>query len=340
MLLFSLGTVPLMFALGAASSLLSRKWSGRIMHAGAILVVVLGLSMLSNGFSLSGISLPEFSSSADAGGSGSAVQTAVTKENGVQIVRTTLSSGRYQPITVEAGTPVRWTINAPAGSINGCNNRMIIPEYKIELAFKQGDNIVEFTPTKTGRFSYSCWMGMIRSSITVVEPGTANTAPTATAGAAIENDGDKLPAGYDIPTDSIAIAQMKDGMQYVKIDMEAARFQPAIVVVQKFLDTQWDIENKIGTGNGETDVSALLFPVYETVIPLKEGVVSLFLNAEADFEFSADDFSFYGYVKVVDDIQNIDLEAIKKEVGGFETLIWDYTDVASGGGRGCCRNGN
>jgi hypothetical protein len=194
---------------------------------------------------------------------------------------------------------------------------------------------VEFTPAKTGRFPYSCWMGMIRSSITVVEPGTAGTAQTTTASAGVpaESAGDKLPAGYDIPTDSIAVAQIKDGMQYVTIDIEDARFRPAIVVVQKLLDTKWDINNKTGKDSG---VSALLFPAYETVIPLKEGAVSLYLNAEADFDFAADDFSFYGYVKVVDDIQKIDLDAIKKEIGEFETLIWDYTDIVSGGGRGCC----
>jgi sulfite exporter TauE/SafE len=336
MLLFSLGTVPLMFGLGALSSLLGKKFTRKLMHAGAVLVVVLGLSMLSSGFSLSGISFPDFSFEKSSSSSGAqAAQVSFKRESGVQIVQTRLSSGRYQSITVEAGTPVRWTIYAPPGSINGCNNRMIIPEYKIELRFKPGDNIVEFTPEKTGRFPYSCWMGMIRSSITVVEAGTLESTDGTSAAArtaeAPQEDPESLPAGYEIPTDAIAVAEIKNGVQYVKIDLEADRFSPAVVVMQKTLDTQWDINNI----SGRNDISALLFPAYNSVIPIEAGARSLYLNPAADFDFSTDDFGFYGYVKVVDDIQKIDTEAIKKEVIAFETRIWDYTEVISGGGRRC-----
>jgi plastocyanin domain-containing protein len=51
--------------------------------------------------------------------------------------------------------------------INSCNDRMVIREYNVNHTFKQGDNVIEFTPQKAGRFTYSCWMGMIRSTITV-----------------------------------------------------------------------------------------------------------------------------------------------------------------------------
>ncbi|GHU91267.1 hypothetical protein FACS1894202_12410 [Clostridia bacterium] len=56
MLLFSLGTVPLMFGLGALSSLLSKKFTRKVMTAGAVLVTVLGLTMFSQGAVLSGLS--------------------------------------------------------------------------------------------------------------------------------------------------------------------------------------------------------------------------------------------------------------------------------------------
>jgi sulfite exporter TauE/SafE/copper chaperone CopZ len=186
MFLFCAGTIPLMFALGAASSALSgvrgQAFSRRVMYAGAILVVALGLVMFSSGWSLSGFSVTGFTNplnqtasftqpSAQArtvpnppasGSSDSVVQ------NGVQIINSTLQSNRYPAITVQQGIPVRWIINAPPGSITGCNNRMIIREYGIQYTFKQGDNVIEFTPTKAGRFSYSCWMAMIFSTITVL----------------------------------------------------------------------------------------------------------------------------------------------------------------------------
>ncbi len=49
MLMFSLGTVPLMFGLGAAGTLLSQSFTGKMMKIGAALVALLGLFMLCMG---------------------------------------------------------------------------------------------------------------------------------------------------------------------------------------------------------------------------------------------------------------------------------------------------
>lgn len=207
MFLFSLGTVPLMLGFGSFISVLGKKFTAKVMNIGAVLVVVLGLAMLSQGGSLSGLLLPttllgiifalcaigiislipfprtafkiismaaavimisaavRFTEtlSAYAGGDVNIVE-------GMQIVNSTLMPGSYPDITVKAGTPVKWIINAPEGSINGCNNRIHIQEYDIfDYTFEYGDNVIEFTPEKTGQFQYSCWMGMIRANITVVD---------------------------------------------------------------------------------------------------------------------------------------------------------------------------
>jgi plastocyanin domain-containing protein len=139
--------------------------------------------MFANGWSLTGFPVAAFANSLDQGASlkQPSVQAAgdtslfsqlvPAVQNEVQIVNSTLLSNRYPAITVKQGIPVRWIINAPPGSINGCNNRMIIREYGIQHTFKQGDNVIEFTPTKTGIFRYSCWMGMIISTITVIAEG-------------------------------------------------------------------------------------------------------------------------------------------------------------------------
>jgi sulfite exporter TauE/SafE len=166
MLFFSLGTVPLMFGLGSLSAVLSRRFTQKVMAVGAVLVAALGLSMFSNGWSLSGLPSP---AALMAGPETVQAEAApIVVENGVQIVNSTLRPGGYPAITVREGLPVRWTIDAPKGSINGCNNRIIIPAYNIEHQFRTGENLIEFTPEETGRFPYSCWMGMIRGSITVV----------------------------------------------------------------------------------------------------------------------------------------------------------------------------
>lgn len=104
------------------------------------------------------------SSSSSAGSS----STTATLQDGIQTLQTSLSDG-YAAITVYAGTPVKWTISETSKSITGCNRTMEIPEFDIEHTFAAGDNVIEFTPTKAGTYSYSCWMGMIRSTITVIE---------------------------------------------------------------------------------------------------------------------------------------------------------------------------
>lgn len=160
MMLFSLGTVPLMLGLGALSSFLSRKFTTKMMMAGAVLVIFLGITMFGQGMSLSGISSLMYTSD-------NAVDADINGD--VQLVTTALSSRSYEPITVKVGIPVRWNITALAKNINGCNNEIYIPEWGITKKFEAGDNYIEFTPTETGTFPYSCWMGMIRSSITVTE---------------------------------------------------------------------------------------------------------------------------------------------------------------------------
>jgi sulfite exporter TauE/SafE len=167
MLLFSLGTVPLMFGLGALSSLLSKKFTSRMMQVSSVLVIVLGIFMFQNGVNVSGInflSMPSIS-----GKSSSTSFATATITDGVQNITSTISRGSYQPITIQAGIPVKWTIKAAEGTINGCNGKIIIPAYNIEKQLKVGDNVIEFTPDKTGTIPFSCWMGMIRSKINIVD---------------------------------------------------------------------------------------------------------------------------------------------------------------------------
>ena len=172
MLLFSLGTVPLMFGLGALGSLLSRRFTRKMMQASAMLVIILGVLMFQNGLGLSGVSASALAGSIArpaANNASTASEGQAQLVDGVQLVTTELTSNRYAPITVQAGIPVRWTIHAADGTLNGCNNAIVIPAYGIEKPLELGDNVIEFTPDESGVIPFSCWMGMIRSQITVVE---------------------------------------------------------------------------------------------------------------------------------------------------------------------------
>lgn len=165
MFLFSIGTVPLMFGIGAISSFLNKKFTEKMMKVSAVLVIVMGLFMFNYGASLSGIVLPGSGIS-----SGSVNTNNIAKEeDGIQVITTGLSSGRYEPIVVKKGIPVKWIIQAKDGEINGCNNAIVIPKLGKRVKLEAGDNVIEFTPTQAGVIPFSCWMGMIRSKITVVD---------------------------------------------------------------------------------------------------------------------------------------------------------------------------
>lgn len=164
MFMFSLGTVPLLFTFGALGSMLSSKFAKNMVKCSAVLVITLGFVMLSRGMAFTGLAFPTIASSAS--NSSASVSTIVGEE---QQVTTTLDGGTYSPIAVQAGIPVKWTINVDAEDLTGCNGEMNIPEYDIQQKLVVGENMITFTPTETGEFGYSCWMGMINSSITVVD---------------------------------------------------------------------------------------------------------------------------------------------------------------------------
>ena len=134
-----------------------------------------GDSTSSNGSSTSGSSNSSSNSSGNSSSSSNSSSSkksssgaVATMGDGVQTIETSLSSG-YTPITVTVGTPVKWTISATKKTLTSCNRTIEIPEFEIEKTLSAGDNVIEFTPTKAGTFTYTCWMGMIRSTITVTE---------------------------------------------------------------------------------------------------------------------------------------------------------------------------
>lgn len=207
MLVFTLGTVPLMLGFGSLVTLLGHRFTAAVQTAGTVLIAVMGLAMLTQGAGLTGM-IPDsvlyavmiglalvavcaalpikqkavrygsmLAAAATAAISGFMLNSAVTNAipedtaiiaDGVQLVSSTLKAGSYPEITVCSGIPVKWTINAPPKSINGCNGTFIINDLGIQYTFREGENVIEFTPGEAGVIDYTCWMGMIRSKIHVV----------------------------------------------------------------------------------------------------------------------------------------------------------------------------
>jgi len=162
MFVFSAGTAPLLFAFGAASSIINKKYTGRILKVSAALVIFLGLVMVGRGLALSGVMM--HSPAALSGDAGVA-----RIEGNVQIVATAIEKNSFPPIIVQKGIPVKWVLKADAQDLNECNKAITIPKFNISKDLNVGDNLVEFTPQEAGDIVYTCWMGMIKSKISVVD---------------------------------------------------------------------------------------------------------------------------------------------------------------------------
>ncbi len=166
MFAFSLGTVPLMFSFGALSSLLSKKFTKNMMKVSALLVISLGMIMFQRGAALSGISLYTFQANA--------IESDVLKSSaviveGMQTLTLEVKTNSYPEFVIKKDIPTKINFHVTEENLNSCNNTILIPTYGIEKQLEIGDNWIEFTPNKSGKFPYSCWMGMINSKVIVID---------------------------------------------------------------------------------------------------------------------------------------------------------------------------
>ena len=160
MFFFSLGTVPLMFGFGFAAGKLGRRHRQTMQTVSAVLIFVMGLSMIMNGLSMSGITIFR---------TGAQTAAVSTVEENVQYLRNEIDYGSYPAFAVKKGIPVEWTLVVPEGKLTGCNGEIIIPSFGLDVKLHEGENLIRFTPETAGVIPYSCWMGMIRSTIEVTD---------------------------------------------------------------------------------------------------------------------------------------------------------------------------
>lgn len=350
MFLFSVGTVPLMFAFGALSSFFSAKWQHRLVRASAILVVFFGVVMSGRALDLSGAS-GQLKTLADqvTGADKAPVNQAslggrkdlAEIRNGIQYVSFDLEPGTYSPITVQKGVPVEWTINAVEDNLNGCNEEITIPQLGLTKKLRVGANLIQFTPTSTGTISYTCWMGMIGSSIRVVDnlgsappqelaqalPPLGGTPGTGAGGCCSPGTAPAFADGR-IPTDVIQKAQFKTELgrafQEVTVTVDDQGYSPAVLVVQKGIPTRFTfVGKKLNGCNSYVD-----FPAYGAGLDLSKGQLQTpQIPVGQDFVFQCGMAMLHGYVRVVPDLATADLAEVKATVAAWKP--------AAGSG-GCC----
>lgn len=145
------------------------------------------------------------------------------------------------------------------------------------------------------------------------------------------------PAGYTIPTETLAIATITideygNEVQEVNIELTDEGFTPAVIVVQSDLPVYWNIENNLPDAENGTE---LLAPYYSTQLLLGPGQNLLSLYPTESFDVSTGDNRFYCFVKVVNDLSAVDESAIREEVNTYEPLIYPL-EVFESSGMSCC----
>ena len=161
MFLFCLGTIPLMLFIGILFNILKGKWKIIFNKIASVLILILSLVMFNRG--LLYLNIDMFKNNNYEG------FTTSKLEDNVQIVEFNLSYNHYQDILLEKDIPVKIIIHADKKYLTSCNNKIMMPDFNIEKNLVEGDNIIEFTPNKTGLFTYTCWMNMIKNNIKVVD---------------------------------------------------------------------------------------------------------------------------------------------------------------------------
>lgn len=82
-----------------------------------------------------------------------------TNNGEIQNVVLSLKDYNYFPntVTVKAGNTVRISLDS---SVVGCLRDFTIRDFKIRKYLKTPNDYVEFTPTKKGKYTFACSMGM------------------------------------------------------------------------------------------------------------------------------------------------------------------------------------
>jgi sulfite exporter TauE/SafE/plastocyanin domain-containing protein/copper chaperone CopZ len=335
MFIFALGTVPLMLTFGALSGFLSKNSTKSLLKFGGIFIIILGFIMGGRGLALSGINInPMMIFSASSSTSKNSATTAkegstAKLENGVQRIYMTAESKGYLPNTlyVQKGIPVEWVIDGK--QITSCNNEIVVPSLKKREKLKSGETIIKFTPEEVGNINFSCWMGMIRGQIQVVDNlKTADASSSATsltseesAGASCcSTDGATPTSIYgDISTASTDILVKKASVlansQSYTMRGLGYEFDPLILVVNKGLPLKLILDLK--QFDSPNDEFTIISGDTGKEITKFKGKADL-VNVDYTFEKAGgygimQNGSILSVIEAVDDVKKANIDEIRKK---------------------------
>ncbi len=333
MFVFSLGTVPLMLTFGALSGLLSKGYTKKILKLSGVLIIALGLIMGNRGLVLAGININPMTALANnSADSSNAYVAKAILQDGIQIINMTADNNGYTPnaFYVQKGIPVKWIIDGK--ELNSCNNVIIARELNLEWKIKKGENIKEFTPGDKD-INFSCWMGMIRGVIKVVDNldtvdtskadsslPAPSTGPSCCASPIDENEPSQ-PSIYgdditQVPTEKLIHKALVVGQnQNVKFQGIGYELQPLVVVTSSSGKIMITLDlNDFDNAEGEYFIVDAATGEDITSFTAKKGIneVEFSPGKTGGYAIFKEDYPL-GVIEVADNLDTVDLEKIREE---------------------------
>ena len=149
MLIFAIGTLPGLLALGFITTTLKGLAKSILLKGAGAFIIVLGLMTLQNSLILLGLFAPDTLDANQA-----------ILENNVQIAQMKVDYLDYYPdsFKVKVGVPVEWRVDGSKAV--GCAKVLALPALGIQEILGNDIKTITFTPTKVGKLTFSCGMGM------------------------------------------------------------------------------------------------------------------------------------------------------------------------------------
>lgn len=158
---FILGTTPVFYILGIASE---KILSIKPLKIFAILIMFyLGFTAINSGQNLRGSihTFQNYKTAIMGSEIAKEAQTSIT----INVKNTAYEASTN---TLKIGVPVKLILKT--NKIGGCIRAFTIPEYNIsKILPATGTEVIEFTPTKLGRLTYTCSMGMYSGYFNIIE---------------------------------------------------------------------------------------------------------------------------------------------------------------------------
>ena len=166
---FGVGTLPLLMGFGFLTSMLSANLTPKLLKVSGLIVMALGVIMLNRGLAVTGTGIDFNTMIARVSQQLAPIAAQSPSCDTEQTIKMEVLKTGYSPnrFTLRKGVLVKWEIDAK--ELNECNKEIVIPQYDMKIALKQGKQTIEFTPKEVGVVSWSCWMGMIPGTFIVVE---------------------------------------------------------------------------------------------------------------------------------------------------------------------------